>query len=143
VFGLFVIVAVPLSIIALIIFLLVVILITPVILFILFWMVFFVYLVILVIIVGVMFIPIVIILAGLLLSIAFGIFFLASAILFATPAIGLLIVFFAFFYWIVLFPLGLAGGIILLFSNFTCLMMSGDEKRACEDAKNEDISGFF
>lgn len=141
VFGVFVIVGVPLTIITLLVFLLIVVVSVPIVLFILFWMVFFVYLVVLVIIVGVLFIPIVTIIAGGILALIFAVFILATAILFATPAILLLIIFFAFFYWTVLFPLGLLGGIVLMVSNFTCLFAT--DKDACEEGREAEIGGLF
>jgi len=96
-------------------------------------MVFFVYLVLLVIIVGVMFIPVIVIIAAFALTIIFGIFGFFTALLFATPALLLMAAFFAIFYWVVLFPVGLAGGILLMISNFTCLFAT--DKDECELAR--------
>ena len=88
-----------------------------------------------------MFVPIVVIMATFIIGIFIAIFLVASLILFATPALVLMAILMTFFYWVVIFPLGLAGGIVLMVSNFTCLMAT--DKDACEEMRDKEITGVI
>ena len=57
------------------------------------------------------------------------------------PIFGFLLVAAFAFYWIIIFPIGIAGGLAMYFTNLTCLFEVDQE--ACEAKKNESTTDIF
>jgi len=69
----------------------------------------------------VMFVPTILFFTGAVIMILLLSIIALGVLLFFAPIIGLMTTLAFFFYWIIVFPLGLIGGLIMYFTNLTCI----------------------